>query len=125
MASNNLYPFCREETETLVHLFCDCKIVDDFWNDVFDWILARFHINIPLNNFHKLFGFHAQYVNNKLANLVLLSARFLIYQCKYSKTTPNMLQCFYAIESVKKSEHYTAKKHNKLQFHCKKWSNLV
>ena len=92
IASNNLCVFCREELETLIYLFCDCKIVHAFWNDVFDWILPRFRINIPSNNFHKLFGFHAQYVCNQLVNLVFLSSRFLIYRCKYSKITSNMLQ---------------------------------
>ena len=67
------------------HLFCDCKIVDAFWNDVFGWILARFHINIPSNEFHKLLGFHAQHVNNQLVNLMLLSARFLIYAVNIRK----------------------------------------
>ena len=114
IASDNLCTFCREEPETLIHLFYDCKIVDAFWNNVFDWILARFRINVPSNNFH------AQYVNNPLVNLMLLSARFLIYRCKHSKTTPNMPQYFNAITSTKKSEHYIAKKHNKLQFHYKK-----
>ena len=109
----------------MIHLFCDCKIVDAFWNDVFDWILARFRINVPSNNFHKLFGFHTQYVNNPLVNHMLLLARFLIYQCKHSKTTPNMPQYFNAITSTKKSEHYIAKKHNKLEFHYKKWSSYI
>ena len=66
-----LCTFCRKESETLIHLFCDFKIVDAFWNDVFDWILARFLTNIPSKNFHKLFGFHAQYVDNQLINLML------------------------------------------------------
>ena len=118
IASDNLCTFCREEPETLIHLFWDCKIVDAFWNDVFE----RFCINVPSNNFHKLFGFHAQYVNNPLVNLMFLSARFF-YRCKYAKTTPNMSQYFNAITSTKKSEHYIAKKHNKLQFHYKKWSS--
>ena len=65
------------------------------------WILAKFRINVPLNNFHKLFGFHAQYVNNRLVNLMLLSSRFLVYRCRYSITTFNMLQYFYAIKSIK------------------------
>ena len=93
IASDNLYRFCREKPETSIHLFCNCKIVDAFWNNVFDWILARFCINISLNNFHKLFGFHSQYVYDQLVNLMLLSARFLI-QCKHLKTTPSMLQYF-------------------------------
>ena len=49
IASNNLCTFYCEEPKTLIHLFCDCKIVDTFWNDVFDWILARFCINTHLN----------------------------------------------------------------------------
>ena len=126
IASNNLSTFCREEPETLIHLFCDCKIFGSFWINVFDWILARFYMKIPSNNFYKLFGFHAQYIDNQLVNLMLLSARSLVYRSKYSKTTPNMLPtCFYAIISIKKSKHYIAKKHNKLQFHYKKWSNLI
>ena len=72
-----------------------------YFYNVFDWILARFRINVPSNNYNKLFGFHAQYVNNQLVNLMLLSARFLICRCKYSKTTPNMLQYFCAIKSIK------------------------
>ena len=47
ISSDNLFIFRREEPETLIHLFCDCKIVDAFWNDVFNRILARFRINIP------------------------------------------------------------------------------
>ena len=117
IASDNLRTFCREEPETLIHLFRDCRIVGAFWNDVFDWIFARFRINITSNNFYKLFVFQAKYINNQLVNLMLLSTRFLIYRCKYSKTTPNMLQYFYAIKSIKKSEHYIVEKHNKLQFH--------
>ena len=101
----------------ILELFCASKIVDAFWNDVFDWILARFSINIPSNNFHKLFAFYVQYVNNHLVNLVVLSAKFLTYRCKYSKTTPNMLQYFCAIKSIKNSEHRVAKKHIKWQLY--------
>ena len=36
IASDNLCTFCCEKPEILIHLFCDCKIVDAFWNDVFD-----------------------------------------------------------------------------------------
>ena len=36
IASDNLCTFCREKPETLIHLFCESKIVDAFWNYVFD-----------------------------------------------------------------------------------------
>ena len=57
IASDNLCTFCREEPETLIHLFCDCKIVDAFWNGAFDWILARFGINVIRIIFINCLGF--------------------------------------------------------------------
>ena len=63
IVSNNVYTFCFNEPQTLIHLFCDGKTVDTLWNDVFNWILAAFRINIALNSFHKLFEFHAEYIN--------------------------------------------------------------
>ena len=112
ISSNVLCMLCLEESETLTHLFCICKIVDAFWNDISDWIVARFRINIPSNNFHKLFGFLAQYFSYQfgflaqyfsyqLVNLMLLLTKFLIYRCKYSKTKPKTLQYFYTIKSTK------------------------
>ena len=101
ISSNVLCMLCLEESETLTHLFYICKIVDAFWNDISDWIVARFRINIPSNNFHKLFGFLAQYFSYQLVNLMLLSTKFLIYRCKYSKTKPKTLQYFYTIKSTK------------------------
>ena len=47
IAYNNQCTFCCAESKTLIHLFCDCKIVDAFWNDVFRWNLVRFLINNP------------------------------------------------------------------------------
>jgi len=54
---SKLCVFCFKLPETLFHLFCDCKILDKFWNDVCDWIAAKFRIDFQLNNFQELFGF--------------------------------------------------------------------
>ena len=54
---DNLCKFCRKEPETLMHLFCDCKIVVKFWNNVSEFISSRLRTNIVLRKQHILFGF--------------------------------------------------------------------
>jgi len=79
--------------ETLIYLFSECKVVDVFWNNVSDWLSAKFHITFNIGLFQRLFGFQLQNSCEKelFINSLLLSARFLIYRCKYSGTKPNML----------------------------------
>jgi len=38
--------------ENILYLFCDCVIIEKFWNDVSDWIAAKYRINFRLNKFH-------------------------------------------------------------------------
>ena len=113
-----------EEPETLVHLFSDCEIVDGFWNDVFDWLSAKFQISINYSIQNKLFGFEENDYHFKFINGLLLCARFLIYRCRISKSKPNMIQYFNIVTSVKNSEYLIAKRKNKLEAHFRKWSDL-
>ena len=79
--NSELCTFCLQHPETINHLFLNCKIVENFWKDIEDWISTKFGVNIVLSS----------------VNSLLLSARFLIYRCKYSNTKPNMLQYFTVI----------------------------
>ena len=45
IVDDKLYKFCKE-TETLMHLFCDCEIVVSFWNNVSEFLSSRLRTNI-------------------------------------------------------------------------------
>ena len=124
IVASNCCVFCSEEPETIIHLFCDCKFVDIFWNDIFDWLSVKFHCDFNLEHRHKLFGFEGKNSIFQFLNGLLLYARFLIYRCKYSKLRPNMMQYFNLIDSIKHSEYFIAKMKNKLDLHFRKWSYL-
>jgi len=49
--------FCGETTETLVHLFCTCKCVSNYWSEIEMWLSSKFRCNLTLTNFNRLFGF--------------------------------------------------------------------
>ena len=34
--------FWVQRIETILHLFCFCPVVDQFWNEVFSWICCHF-----------------------------------------------------------------------------------
>ena len=100
-----------------IHLFGMRKFVDDFWKDLSDWLSIKLCHDFNLENRHKLFGIEDCNGIFQLVNGLLLYARFLIYRCKYSKSIPNMAQCYSLHNSVKKSEYIIAKKLNKMALH--------
>jgi len=79
-----------------------------------------------IGSFERLFGFQLQNNCEKelFINSLLLSARFLIYRCKYSGTKPNMLQYFNLLNNIKSTEYLIAKRNNKIAIHFRKWAYL-
>jgi len=62
---------------TLMHLFCDCHVLCNFWEEVTLWLNHLFRRVIYLSNFNKLFEFLIDN-NLKLLNCILLNARYTI-----------------------------------------------
>ena len=38
---SNVCTFCKNDEETLIHLFCNCYCVISFWNSIIDWIKEK------------------------------------------------------------------------------------
>jgi len=113
--------FCNLENETLMHLFCDCHEICDFWEEVTLWLTHFFRRDINFTNFNKLFGFLIGN-NLKLLNCILLNARFIIYSCKYSNRKPNLNLLFVTLQHVKKSEYIIAMRNNIFSRYLYKWN---
>ena len=110
IVDSELCTFCLQHLETYNHLFLNCKIVENFWKDIEDWILTKLRLNIALSSVNKLFGFQEKGVGSQFLNSLLLYARFLIYRCKYFNTKPNILQYFNSLSNTKQTEYIIAKK---------------
>ena len=115
--------FCAQCPETTLHLFCFCRFVDQYWNDVISWICCYFKRNIDICNFNKIFGieYFENQNNTDLLICFLLKARFLIYRHKIEKTRPNIISFINSIRLAKQSEYIIAKQHGKLKQHFEKW----
>ena len=61
IVDSNYCVFCSEEPETIIHLFCTCKFVVTFWQDLSDWLSVKLHHDFNLENLRKLFGYENCY----------------------------------------------------------------
>jgi len=100
-------------------------IVEKFWNDISDWIAAKYRINFRLNKSHKLLGFQdivhfisllMNYFGVQDFYLTAVNIRmFILKRSNY----------FNMINIVIKTEYIIAKETNKLDLHYEKWRALI
>ena len=124
LIENGACAFCKTETETLMHLFCTCTIVQYHWEDVNSWLSAFLARPIVLTDFSKLFGFPEYEDITILLNCLLLYARYIIYRGKYRGVGPNLVEYLLTIRQVKHTERKIAERNNNLKKFHNKWKYL-
>ena len=74
--------FCGETTETLVHLFWNCKHTQAFWKKLLEWMSQKIvNLKDPVFSPFLCLGL-IENVSNLLLHHLLLIARHYIYTCK-------------------------------------------
>ena len=53
---DNLCQFCRQNSETILHLYVQCNNVKRFWRDLDEWLSNNFGLRMTLTD--KTYGFH-------------------------------------------------------------------
>ena len=54
---DNLCEYCRQNSETILHLFVQCNQVKSFWRELDDWLSNNFGYRMSLNDKSILFSF--------------------------------------------------------------------
>ena len=124
LIENGTCAFCETETETFMHLFCTCTIVQCYWEDVHSWLSAFLARPIVLTDYNKLFGFPEYEDITILLNCLLLYARYIIYRGKYKGVGPNLVECLDTIREVKHTERKIAERNNNIKKFHNKWKHL-
>ena len=87
---NHISPFCtfclgtndmNPSLELISHLFYDCDISLNLWNDIKNWLRDQ-DIDIPLNRKTILFGIHEQSINS-VPNYIILCVKYFIWKSKF------------------------------------------
>ena len=79
IAESDICPLCKNERQTLYHLFVLCTEVHSFWNTFQDWWLQNNHVKLSLNQSNILYGFFEK----SLYCFISLSLNYSILIAKY------------------------------------------
>ena len=90
---NEIYAFCNNSSETLIHLFWSCHVTSSFWKSVTDWLQNA----LPLIGKYNILNITARGLRLEphsteyscQLNYCLLLARFHIWQAKMDEISPN------------------------------------
>ena len=118
---DNLCQYCRQNSETILHLFVQCNNVKRFWRDLDEWLSNNFGLRMTLTDKNILFSYEQK---NKLINYVCVLAKYYVYSNKFSGRGLNV-EVFKSILKKKyQSEKYLANLNNTFANFFKKWAPL-
>ena len=117
----SLCTFCEAETETLSHLFGDCKFVIPLWNELNDLLDHKFSLKDMIFGLYEYIGFRSYYIHSH-AGIIL---KYYVHICRLNKIKPSVNNFKKRLAYNEFLERKIAKKNGKLGKHFRKWNELM
>ena len=118
---NDLCTCCKEETDTLLHLFWQCKVTSHFWGSFFQWLqtsaLIQKGSHLAMTTALGLKPDSSK--SNLQINFSCLMSRYYIWKCKLRDETPNLSQFLRLLKKTYEIET------NGLNLQPEKWKPLL
>ena len=114
--------FCEQDTESLIHLFWGCELVQTFWQKIQHWLIQRqikpqdFSLTLPT-----CLGL-VDSTEDILLHHALLIGRYHIYSSKLKKTLPNLQVFAQTVLKCQEIEKCYAYKTNTVKKYKSKWN---
>ena len=112
---------CKQEIETVEHLFCYCKHTTKLWQMVEKNLLT--HIDIKISKYNILFGIYKQ--KHDLGNLIISHVKLQISKAWKKNITPKYEQIKAAIDEIYYTEKKIAKSKNQTEAFELKWKKYI
>ena len=124
LKNDNLCTFCRQQVETIEHLFARCQYSVEFWEQVHDFLTENKigPINSPFSLQEIMFGCTEK---SDLINKLIIAAKKHIYFRKCKEMRPNFDDWLKYVKRLKETEFFAACINmQKERFHSN-WSMLL
>ena len=101
---------CKLFDETLIHLFYECEIIQNFWQSVIDWVKTKYPHTLNFNSTAQniIFGITENTKSNNILNLIILITKKYIYNARYKDQVPNIQALKQILKFHYKSEKYSS-----------------
>jgi hypothetical protein len=124
LTTSRLCDFCCMHSETLEHLFWECHVIQNLWNQVGNYLKSK-NINTRFDLLNICFGIDKPGQLNDCLNYIIILCKFYIYKMKQVKQTPctNMLLKY--IDYRISLEKEIALRNDKLEIYNTKWQRFI
>ena len=112
--------FCDLETESLLHLFWECKFVQIFWKELESWLSAKLQTPIACSKLNFLGIKKIDHDNSNALYHTLLLGKYFIYLCKLKSILPKIDAFKNKLQQVQTME----KQIGHMESFSKKWGSL-
>ena len=124
ITSDNLCSFCKENPETMMHLFSECIFVQAFWNGIKQWMSKTPCFPNDVFSFQSCLGF-VDNASNILSYLFLLICRYHIYWSKLMRLFLSPAVCIQNFLTCLEVERRYALQNGNLEKFNAKWGALI
>ena len=114
--------FCKEGTETIIHLFITCPQVKKLWKALKKWIKWKYELQVDFSETDIILNnFAGQKKYDRLFNMIILVLKRYIYVtgCKNEKLS--FIQFLTYVKQMQEIKFSIASKNNKIKKHIQKW----
>ena len=91
--------FRKEESETIYHVFLNCKEILPLWSKLSIHILRYSGKRIVFHVYNILFGETSLGKDNKIVNFIILCTKQYIYLCLKQKRIPTLCELFWSLNT--------------------------
>ena len=111
--------FCKTDTETLLHLFVDCKHVQEIWHKIEHWIYDTCGFFLNFNKCELLFG--RNHCKSFALNMIVLLVKQYIYTKRYKQKMLSFENIKTHIVNYYTTEKYIYSINGKLDLFMNRW----
>ena len=112
--------FCKEKTETVIHLLWECKIVKKFWEKIFRWVDYICGIKYVVS-VKQVITNQSECTEHKFIDMILIITKQYVYACKCLGTELNVKALISRIHREYFVEKSIAQQNNRITDFKKKW----
>ena len=112
--------YCGQEEESLLHLFCECDLSTQIWQELVDWLGKQGQKINYLTDSQILLGDPSL---DPVINRIIITTKASIFKNK-GGNSPKLIQILNSLKNQFKAERFTAKCNNKERFFRGFWSPI-
>ena len=122
--NDGLCTFCQSSNESIIHLFWQCQMTQNFIKSVIAW-LSTYDIDCHISEKYFILGWQEEQSYSKVLNFIILYAKYYIYLTRCKEQPLSLLVFKYKLKfmfKVHKQIAYTEEKHETF---LKEWSQYL